>query len=479
MERWDEQRLRNFFAQSSDVQIHHHQLGESGRLHSVVLLYCEGMADTEQLNEHVLPSLNIMLSEQEPGLLAETLSQNQLQLAALPFSPFQDAVIRIYSGHLLLLFEKEQLLYSLDIAKLPQRTPEESSTEVSVKGPRDAFTEELAINTALIRKRIRSNSLCNESFQIGRRSNTRVSLMYIADVSDAAIVEEARSRLRRVDVDALLGSSQLEEMLADTKYPLFPLFDYIGRPDFVAQSLLRGRLVILVDGSPMVLIGPTNLTAILKSPEDMYLPFYFVSLERLLRLIGLLIAILLPGFWVALTSFHMDQLPFPLLATITSSKLGLPMSGSLDLYFMLGLFELFREAGLRLPRAVGQTVAVVGGLIVGDAAIQAGVTSPTTLVVSALTAVSSFTLVNQSLNGTVTVLRFFILACASALGMYGFFLGIFATVLYLSVQRSFGVSYLAPISPPFWKEWPQALLQLPLRLQPKIPAFLRSKKPNR
>jgi F0F1-type ATP synthase membrane subunit c/vacuolar-type H+-ATPase subunit K len=479
MEQLDEPKIRAFFSKSADVKIHRHSLGVPPSLQIVLLLYCNGMADTKQINEYVLPALETLLKQQEPDRMVGGLLEKFLDLISIPSDRFDEAITRVYSGHLVLFFVNDHALYSLDVANLPQRSPEESSTEVSVKGPRDAFTEELTVNVALVRKRLRSNSLCNESFVVGRRSKTNVSLLYLGDVVRPAVVEEARRRLQSLEIDALIGSAQLEELLADTKYPLFPMFDYIGRPDFVADSLVRGRFSILVDGSPMAIIGPTNLTAILKSPEDMYLPFYFVALERALRIIGLFVSILLPGFWVSVSSFNMDQIPFPLLATIVSSKLGLPLSGALDFYFMLGLFELFREAGLRLPRAVGQTVAVVGGLIVGEAAIGAGITSPTTLVVSAVTAVSSFTLVNQSLNGTVTVLRIFILICGSVLGMYGFFIGILATVLYLSVQRSFGVSYLAPLSPPDFREWVQALLAIPVRLQKKRPGFLRTKDPTR
>ncbi|MFE5318202.1 spore germination protein [Paenibacillus sp. NPDC056579] len=479
MEHWNEQNLRTFFSKSADVKIHLHTLGEPPNLHKVLLIYCEGMADTKPINDYVLPALETSLKVQVPEGEERHLPEKILDLASISLDRFEDAVTLIYSGHLVLFFTAERELYSLDVANLPHRTPEESSTEVSVKGPRDAFTEELSMNVALVRKRLRSNNLCNESFVVGRRSKTRVSLLYMDDVIRPAIVEEARQRLQSLDIDALFGSSQLEELLADTKYPLFPMFDYIGRPDFIADCLVRGRFAIVVDGSPMAIIGPANLTLLIKSPEDLYLPFYFVVLERILRIMGLFISILLPGFWVAVSSFNLDQIPFPLLATIVSSKLGLPVSGALDFYFMLGLFELFREAGLRLPRAVGQTVAVVGGLIVGDAAIRAGITAPTTLVISAITSVASFTLVNQSLNGTVSVLRIFILTFSSMLGMYGFFLSILATVLYLSVQRSFGASYLSPLSPPIFREWLQALLTKPLRLQKKRPGILETKDPTR
>jgi len=211
----------------------------------------------------------------------------------------------------------------------------------------------------------------------------------------------------------------------------------------------------------------------------MHLPFYYVSVERILRIAGLIVALFFPGFWVAISAFNLDQIPFPLLATIVISRLGLPLSGPLDMFLMIGLFELFREAGMRLPKAVGQTVAVVGGLIVGDAAISAGITGPTTLVVSAMTAVSTFTLVNQSLSGSVTLIRFFVLTLSCLFGMLGFFLSLFLLVVYLSSLTSFGMPYLAPLSPIRFREVPFSLLSLPRKLYKKRPEMYKPRDPTR
>lgn len=266
----------------------------------------------------------------------------------------------------------------------------------------------------------------------------------------------------------------MEEAVADSTLALFPLVDYIGRPDFVAECLLKGRFVIIVDGSPMAIIGPCNLFEILKSPEDAYSPYYFVIFERLLRLIGLIIAIFLPGFWISLTSYNVDQLPIHLLATVTVSRFGLPFSGPMEILLMLGMFELFREAGIRLPKAVGQTIAVLGGLIIGDAAIRAGLTSPTMLVVSATTAVATFTLVNQTLTGTVSIVRLYVILWSSLLGMVGFFIGMLSLFAYLSVLQSFGLPYLAPITPLYWKDAMNALLKKPWAFTKERPRMLET-----
>ncbi|UQZ85293.1 Spore germination protein XA [Paenibacillus konkukensis] len=469
---WNEEKLTAFFAGSSDVKIigqrYHHD-----RSLKLVFVYCEGMVDLQKFQEWIIPVLDQQLkrSADWQPVLGEVTDLLQLQ----PIRSNEDMYTLLFSGQLLLLFESLSLMYSVNIPQIPQRNPEESTTEISIKGPRDAFTEELATNVALVRKRLRTPSLCNEIFEIGRRSRTKVSLMYIRDIMNPHIIQEARERLSRIEVDALLSSAQLEESLSDHSYSLFPLVDYIGRPDFIAQCLIRGRFAVLVDGSPMALIAPSNLTEQLKSPEDLHFHFYFVGFERLLRIVGLFVAIFAPGFWVALSAFNMEQLPFPLLATVTNSRIGLPTSAPLEALLMLFLFEIFREAGIRLPKAVGQTIAVVGGLIIGDAAIRAGLASPTMLIACSVTAVATFTLVNQTLSGAVSVLRIFVLLCASFLGLFGFFLAMFFIVVYLSGLRSFGLPYLAPLSPVSIRGLLPALLSLPWNKQKQRPPMLHPK----
>lgn len=462
----DEAALRKHYALNADVKIERYVLAE----HPFVLWYCEGMADRRQISEFVLPHLERMLDK---GPIDALPSEKTLELTPFDWSQGSRKLDDLlFSGQLLLFFEDRRLLLSLDIANPPKRDPEESSIEVSIKGPRDGFTEDLSTNMSLVRKRIKTRVLCMEQMTLGSKSQTKVAFLYVSDMADPAVVTAVRDRLGAFQTDALISGEQLEEGLSGS-YSLVPLLDHTGRPDLVAESLLRGRVAVLLEGYPMAVLAPATLTSILKSPEDLHLPFYYVFFQRLLRLVSLITTILLPGFWVATSAFQLDQIPFPLLATITVARLGVPLSGPVDLFLMLGLFELFREAGIRLPKAVGQTVAVVGGLFVGDAAITAGLTSPTALVVSAITLVSSFTLVNQSLTGSVTIIRFFILICSSLLGMYGFFLGLFAVILYVAGLESFGVPYLAPVSPLKVKKLVPAILINPWNKLRKRPVAAR------
>lgn len=468
---WTAEGIRNLFRKSADLKMEKYELGDAEHRQTVYSLYCEGLAETNRIDE-VLRRLDIMINN-DYGM--ELDSKWKVTRVNQP----QDIVQRVFSGQLLLYLEHLNIVYALDIANPPHRSIEESNTEIAIKGPKDSFVEELGTNVALVRKRLRSNSLCYEQFVMGKRSQVKVGLLYIEDITQPQIVDEVRRRLQGIDIDIMLGSSQLEEMLADRSLSFFPLLHYTTRPDFVVDCLIRGRFAVLVEGAPTAVIGPANLTLLLKTPEDAYLPYYMGTFGLVIRFIGLAIALLLPGFWSALASFNMEQIPYPLVATIAVSRIGLPLPVPLEAFLMLALFELFREAGERLPKAVGQTVAVVGGIVVGDAAIRAGLVSTTFLVIASVTAVASFTLVNQSLVGTVSIIRLLVLLCSSTLGMHGFILSTIAIVLYLSTLESFGVPYLAPLTPIGWKDIFSALLRKPWYLKRRRPDMLQTKDQTR
>ncbi len=465
---WTEEGLRQLFKKCADVKITRFELGEPDDPQPVLLIACMGLSDARQINEYVLSKLERMQigSALSPKLHAD--------LAMTAFEETEEIILRVFSGQLVLYFVNQQALFALDIANPPVRMPAESSTELSIKGPRDGFIEDLDVNVALVRKRLRTNALCYEQFIVGKKSESRVALLYIEDMIQPAYVDEARKRIKHLEMEVLFGSAQLEEVLSDGSYSVFPLITYTGRPDFVVDCLIHGRLAIIVDGSPTAVIAPVNLTLLMKSPEDIYFPFQVVSFEMMIRMIGLIIALFLPGFWVAIASYNLEQIPFPLLATLVIARHGLPMPGPLEAFLMFGLFELFREAGVRLPKAVGQTIAVVGGIIVGDAVIRAGLASTTMLIVTSVTAVATYTLVNQTLSSGVTMVRLFILICAASLGMYGFVLGAIAVILHLSKLESFGVPYLAPLSPLKLKDLVGAIFKKPVRYGEEQPQFLKS-----
>ncbi|WP_059041144.1 spore germination protein [Paenibacillus rubinfantis] len=464
--------LKKYFQHSADVKIRRFN-ADADQEHPISLIYCESMADIKQLNDYILPRLaNLFQDEADPD--TESIARNR----SLPLDRIEgpdllhQLSLRVYSGELLIYFEDKKVYFSFDISSPPGRSPEDASTEAAVKGARDGFTENLKTNVGLIRKRLRTQSLCVEEIIKGKRGEVRVALFYIQDIVNPEILEEARRRLHNIDTDAIIGTSFVEAVVSGQRNrTLFPLTDYSGKPDYVSDALLAGKFAVLVDGNPIAIVAPVTLMNLLISPEDANTPYYIVSVQKVLRVFGLTIGLFLPGFYVALTSFNLEQIPLPLLATISNSRHGLPFPVPFETFIMLFLFEIFNEAGKRLPQAMGQTITVVGGLIIGDAAIRAGITSPTIIVAVAIAIVASSTLENQTLSGTAAHFRIVILLLSATFGMFGFLISFISLTLYLSSLESYGVPYLSPFSPFVKDDFVESVFKKPsdsLRYRPRI-----------
>jgi len=459
---WTEPKLRDLFAGSDDVQIQIYRFGAHDASTEAMLIYSEGLCDSSLILKSVIPDLNRLGRANRLHRLQQFQRYGPLPLVEFDKGVSDEHIMdAVYQGELVLFFPETNALYKLNVSNRPERAPEESSTEISIKGPKDGFIEDVTTNIALIRKRIRSNTLCVETSIIGRRTRTKVGLLYIRDIISPDLLSEVRDRLNKIDVDGIYSISQLEEALSDVKYSLFPLLDFTGRPDYAVNGLLAGRFILVVDGNPLILIGPATFDLVMKSPEDIHFHFLYVSFVRLIRVLSFWLAVLLPGFWVSLTAFHQDQIPFRFMATIAVARLGLPLSAQMEMFLLLVLLEIFREAGVRLPNTIGQTLTVVGGFIIGDASIRAGLVSPSVVVVGSITAVTGATLVNQSLGTAVSVIRLIIFLISSVIGMYGLILSIIVLLFYMSRLRSFGVPYTSPLSPFVLKDIIKAYMRVP------------------
>lgn len=435
-ELFSEEGLKALFHHSNDVivkSVRHQHLPDEW----VHLVFCGPLVDLSQVQSLILP----FVSNMNP---VEDLLFNYVHTESFDKETLnkEDIILNVFNGKLLAVTSASKV-YFFDIADMPKRQPDESVVEVSVSGPRDGLVEDLSTNIGLIRRRLRTASLVIENYTIGKRSKTNISLLYIYDIINDDILQQVKEKIEAINIDILTGRMMLSELICSKKNTLVPLTGYTGRPDFIIQALNQGRFAIIIDGSPTALIAPINLGFLLKTAEDTNTNYYFASLERLLRFVGLFISIFLPGFYTALTTHNVGQLPLPLIATITLARMGLPFSSLIEMLIMLIMFELFKEAGARLPKGIGQTVAVLGGLIIGDAAIRGGITSPTLLVVIGITAISSFTLVNQSLSGNIFFIRLYVLFMSYFLGIYGFLIAMISILIYLTRLQSFGLPYLS------------------------------------
>lgn len=445
-----EEKLKGKFKRSEDFLCKEHCTDKE----TFKMLYFESLTDSQYLDQHILPKLSMNME----GNIKTKLNQ-LFQAEDVTSKSLEELSDLLFGGNVLFIV-KDSLL-SIQAGSLPKRQPEESALETSIRGPKDGFVEDIKTNISLIRRRLNTSSLCVEKYTIGKRSKTKVVLMYIDDIIDQRVLDEIHKRLEKIDLDILTSIYELETYVRDRPYSIFPCMDYTGRPDFIVQAMNQGRFALIVDGNPTVSFAPVNLLLQTKSPEDTYINYAYVSLERIVRMLGVSISAFLPGLWIALSSFNIEQIPYLLVATISVSRFGLPLSAPIEMFIVLFLFELFNEAGVRLPRAIGQTVAVLGGLIVGDAAIRAGLTSPTMLVVAAITYISSFTLVNQTLGTAITILRFVVLFLSTFFGLFGVIIAYILTIFYFSTITSFGTPYLGSVAPLDFKASVRSFLMLP------------------
>lgn len=450
--------VSRLFDSSADIK--NMTLHLSNADYSVQLLYCQGLCDVNKVEQDIIPELKNISEDIFRSDQMNLQQKVPFHMKSLPEKGREEAIKEtVLNGNLLLLFKPTYQIYSVTLANPPVRQPEEPNTEVSTRGPRDGFVEDAYTNLALIRRRLKTELLAVEAFTIGSETATEVFLLFHKDEIQKKVLDEIRSRLARVRTKALISNTQLEETL--TGFSLFPLMSYTGRPDYAVNALLHGKFVLVMNGSPTVVMGPATFNFLLNASEDAHYVNIFVAFTRFLRICGVLLSIFLPGFWTAVTAYHQDQIPFTLLATIVNSRQGVPLPVPLEAVVSLLLFEIFREAGMRLPSSFGQTLSVVGGLIIGQAAISAGIAAPGTIVITALSVVSTFTLVNQSLVTVVSLVRLAVLLISGFLGLFGTLTSLMALVLFMVNLRSFGTPYLTPVSPPQYKEWFKVLFRMP------------------
>ncbi|MBC7326146.1 MAG: spore germination protein, partial [Moorella sp. (in: Bacteria)] len=318
--------------------------------------------------------------------------------------------------------------------------------EPTVRGSRESFVEDLRVNTSLLRRKIKSPHLKIEALRLGEVTNTDVAVAYIEGIVNEKLVAEVKSRLERIKIDAVLETGYIEELIEDNPFSPFPTVNHTEKPDRAAALLLEGRVTILVDGSPFVLTVPNLFVEYLQAPEDYYERFLFASAVRLIRFVSMILSLTLPSLYIAATSFHHELLPTPLLLSIAAQREAVPFPVFIEVLIMELSFEILREAGVRLPRPIGQAVSIVGALVIGEASVRAGLVAAATVIVVALTGIASFTFF-YSFSIAFRLLRFTLMVLSAALGLLGLISGLAVITIHLCSLRSFGVPYLSPMVP--------------------------------
>lgn len=419
------------------------------------IVYISGLINDRVIDETILePLMRFSQTQQEKRMrvgsdwrAAELMEQGVFTTALTEAKQWGEICDAVMEGDTALFIDKCSTALILTTRKYEGRTVSEPSTETEIKGPRDGFVENIQTNAALIRRRIKDHRLRFDTMKIGERTKTVVSLAYIESLADEDLLKEVKSRLERIKVDNLTASEYLEELIEDAPFSLFPKMGNTERPDKACSALLEGRVLILVDTTPFVLIVPFAMWGFLQSAGDYYERYYFASFIRWIRVIAVFLSISASPIYVLLTSFHQEMLPTALALKIAAGRSNVPFPAVVEAFTMEIVLEIMKEAGLRLPKPIGQAVSIVGTLVIGQAAVSAGLVSPLLVVVIAIAAVSSFAIPSYSLSNTFRLIRFPVLFTTAFLGLLGYLTSIIVILLHLMSLRSFGSPYLAPVIP--------------------------------
>ncbi|MEW6770315.1 MAG: spore germination protein [Bacillota bacterium] len=426
------------------------------------LAYTSALVERVQLNDHILKSLMLEYPAGLPVSLASVKEQVVTVAEAEELADFWQAVSALLIGHAVLFLGGESRALGLDVRGYEGRAISEAETEGVVRGPRDAFVENIERNVMLVRRRIKTANLVMERFVLGRLTQSAMVLGYIKGLAAPELIEEVRERVKRIDTDAVLESNTINEMIVDNPYSLFPQVITTERPDRVAGALAEGRVVLITDTTPFALILPATLGSLLQSPEDYYHPHGISTAIRWLRYLAFFASVMASPLYVAITTFHQEMIPFKLLLSVAAAREGVPLPAVMEALLMEAVFELLREAGVRLPRPVGQAVSIVGALVIGEAAVMAGAVSPLMVIVVAGAGIASFATPSYELAIPMRLLRFPMMILAGTLGLFGLTAGLLAVLIHLAGLRSFGVPYLSPLAPTKFSELKDVLVRVPL-----------------
>lgn len=478
---------------NSDIVIRDFTLIANNHEYNASLIFIDGLADTQIINSSVLKPLMLRnkantytenkINSEEKQIISEFNNNDVIirkikkfnlknyiynhlipQNSVTMLEKFEDIFVNINIGNSILLVDNIDVAYSIDAKGFKQRSISSPQNEIVVRGPQEAFVENIRTNTSMLRRFVNSENLVIESSTAGKISKTQIAVCYLKDIANNDLVAEVKYRINNLDIDYLTSSGQLEQLIQDNGSSLYPQLIATERPDKVAIHLLEGRVAIIVNDTPYVLVAPGVLSDFMSSPEDANYKFQFSNMLKFIRLIAVFFALFLPGIYVAVTSYHHELLPTELLFTIEAARETVPFPVIFEILLMEISFELIREAGVRVPSPIGPTIGIVGGLILGEAAVSANLVSPILIIIVAITAICSFSIPDFSLNFTIRISRFIYILLGYMAGFLGIAVGMFIQIVLLCRLKSFGCPYITPFIlnnnkrsltsyflPPIWK----------------------------
>ena len=445
---------------NSDIITREFTLNTGSKQYKAFILYVDGMVDSQILNDFVLKPLmlkNKFCNNETSKIIVQKGKKsniaNFIQDCLIPQnnikqqSSFKDIFSGVNSGNCALFVDTLSVGFDIDVKGFKQRSISKPENEIVIKGPHEAFVENIRTNTTLLRRFTNNENLIIENTKVGKITQTNCAICYIKDIANDALVAETKYRLNNLEIDSLLSAGELEQLLTDTNSLGVPKILVSERPDYAVKSLLQGRVIILINGSPYALILPAILIDFLTSPEDTNLKPQFANFLKVVRIISSFFALLLPGLYIAITNFHREIIPTELLYSILSSRQSVPFPIIVEILIMEISFEIIREAGLRVPSPIGPTLGIVGALVLGQAAVSAAIVSPILIIIVAITGMSSFAIPDFTFSFHLRFFRFVFILLGFLAGFLGIGMGLFIYISSLCDLETFGVSYTIPYAP--------------------------------
>ena len=466
--------LQEALRDCGDIVWREFAVGENGH---VLMLYTDNIVDGEAIRESILET--VMLDYQNPkqeGLLEELLEQAIAIGEVKKIFSIEEICDGVLWGDTILLMEGDDFALQATTKKFPNRGVSKAETEVVVQGPKDAFMEVMAFNIVLTRRRIRDPKLKLKRKKAGSRTKTDIALMYMEDLVRPEILQQVEQQLDGMEIAQLLDGGALEQLLEKRQYSPFPQLQMTERPDKTAAALLEGRIVLLADNTPYAVLLPATLNTFFQAAEDYYERWEIMSFIRFLRYGAAFLAVTLPGLYIAFAVYHPQLMPTALALKVASTRGAIPFSVIGEVLIMELAFELLREAGIRLPSPVSSTIGIVGGIIIGSAAVEAGIVSPVVVIVAALTGICTFVIPNVSIVSGLRISKYLVILLASVFGMFGVWAAILLLLGHLSSLTSYGIPYLYPYCSSSIngdRDWEDSIFRLPLRKMKDRPIFAR------
>lgn len=472
--------FKEAFKDCDDVVYRDFAIGENQKF-KMTLIYIDGMANKDLINNHVLKALMLDARQTRPrtGDIKDVLELiKNTSLSAADIKEVEDVekiIVYVLSGLTVLLLDGYDRGIVLETRGWQMRSISQPEAEMTIRGSQEGFVETLRVNTALVRRRIRDSKLKLKSVQVGSRSKTDVVIGYIEGIVDEDVLNEVKKRLNTIKIDAVLESGYIEQLIEDCWYSPFPQLEMTQRPDKVAAALYEGRVALLVDNSPFALLIPATISVLTQSPDDYYMRWPIASVIRLLRFLSILIELYLPALYIAVTSYNPGMIPTTLALYIAATRVTVPFPSFVEAFMMMGVLEILREGGIRLPTPVSQTLGVVGAIVIGSAVVQAGIASPFMVIVVAITAMASFVIPNYSLSLSLRMMTFGFMLLATVLGLYGIYIGTILLLSHMVILKSFGVPYIASFMSYTSRDLADIVIKLPLPFMKYRPVYLQQK----